>query len=166
MIGGEASNRVKFAKNDDGQWSPTDFPSRPGTYALILSSTTEALIRVGRLGDLLFQPGYYVYVGSAFGSGSVRARLAHHMLLAERPHWHIDYLRPHTKLEEIWFRYDRKSREHDWAKCFAGMPGASVPMAGFGASDCGCETHLFFLKKRPARSAFNRCLEDCGRSNR
>jgi Uri superfamily endonuclease len=53
---------------------------------------------------------------------------------AERLHWHIDYLRLHTTIEEIWFCYDRKSREHEWARCFAGMSGASVPMAGFGSS--------------------------------
>jgi Uri superfamily endonuclease len=105
------------------------------------------------------------------------------MRLAEHPHWHIDYLHLHTTLEEIWFCHDQKSREHDWARCFAGMRGASMPMAGFGASDSGCETHLSFLKKRPlpltgfwpsdcdceshrfffrerpARKIFNRCLE-------
>jgi Uri superfamily endonuclease len=45
------------------------------------------------------------------------------------------------------------TREHDWATCFAEMPGASVPLAGFGSSDCACETHLYFFKKRPARAA-------------
>jgi Uri superfamily endonuclease len=72
------------------------------------------------------------------------------MHLAERPHWHIDYLRLHTTLEEIWCSYGRKSREHVWAMCFAGMPGVSIPLAGFGSSDCGCETHLFFFKRCPA----------------
>jgi hypothetical protein len=38
--------------------------SRLGTYALLLASATDALIRVGRLGNLRLQPGYYVYVGS------------------------------------------------------------------------------------------------------
>ncbi len=125
------------------------FESCSGTYALLLSSTSDAVIPVGRLGHQHFQPGWYVYLGSALGPGGVRARLAHHMRLAERPHRHIDYLRPHTTIEEIWFCYDRKSREHDWARCFAGMKGASMPLAGFGSSDCDCETHLFFFKKRP-----------------
>jgi Uri superfamily endonuclease len=71
---------------------------------------------------------------------------------AERPHWHIDYLRKKTTLEAVWFRYDLKSREHDWAIRFAAMPGASVPMIGFGASDCGCESHLFFFAKCPRPS--------------
>jgi Uri superfamily endonuclease len=75
---------------------------------------------------------------------------------AEHPHWHIDYLRPRTTIEDIWVCYDRKSREHDWARCFAGMPGASVPLARFGASDCDCESHLFFFEECPARQGFNR----------
>ncbi len=27
---------------------------------------------------------------------------------------------------------------------------AEEPLAGFGSSDCNCETHLFFLKRRRA----------------
>ena len=41
--------------------------AKPGSYALILSTSTEAVIRVGRLGNLQLQPGFYVYVGSALG---------------------------------------------------------------------------------------------------
>jgi hypothetical protein len=29
------------------------------------------------------------------------------------------------------------------------MPGASVPMAGFGSSDCDCRAHMFFFTRRP-----------------
>src|SRR5271157_4044401 len=136
---------------------------RPGTYALLLSLATDAIIRIGRLGDLRLQPGFYVYVGSALGPGGVKARLAHHLRPAERPHWHIDYLGKKLKLEGIWFCYGRKRREHSWARHFSSMPGALVPMTGFGSSDCACESHLFFFKKCPAfrrrRSSKNRRLE-------
>jgi Uri superfamily endonuclease len=125
--------------------------SRPGTYALLLSSAADAVIQIGRLGDLRLQPGYYVYVGSALGPGGVRGRLGHHMRPANRTHWHIDYLRAKTILEAVWFCDNRKSREHDWAKRFAAMPGASVPMAGFGASDCDCESHLFYFEECPGK---------------
>jgi len=130
-------------------FAPTSFQSRPGTYALLLSSATDAVVLIGRLGNLRLQPDYYVYVGSALGSGGVRGRLAHHMRPAERPHWHIDYLRAKTTLEAVWFRYHGKSLEHAWAKRFAAMPRASVPMIGFGSSDCGCGSHLYLFKQRP-----------------
>ena len=40
-----------------------------GTYALVLSCTTEQRIAIGRLGVLDVRPGCYVYVGSALGPG-------------------------------------------------------------------------------------------------
>jgi Uri superfamily endonuclease len=162
MLSSKASSRVSIAKHDGVLCPSTDFKSHPGTYALLLSSAADAVIRVGRLGELRLQQGFYVYVGSACGTGGVRARLAHHMRPAEHPHWHIDYLRRHTTLNEVWFCYDRKSRERGWAKCFAEMKGASVPMAGFGSSDCDCETHLFFFRRYPAIGGFIRRLKALG----
>jgi hypothetical protein len=41
--------------------------AKHGTYALILVSSSDRLIQIGKLGQLLLQPGYYVYAGSAFG---------------------------------------------------------------------------------------------------
>jgi Uri superfamily endonuclease len=143
---------------DHGARAAAAFGSEPGTYALLLSSATDGVIQVGRRGGMQVRPGFYVYVGSALGPGGVRARLAHHLRCAQRPHWHIDYLRRSTTVEEIWCCYDRSPREHVWAACMAALRGASVPMAGFGSSDCDCETHLFFFDKRPARESFNRQL--------
>ena len=122
--------------------------SCPGTYALLLSSTTDDTIRVGRLGKLPLQRGFYVYVGSAHGPGGVRSRLAHHLRPCRRPHWHIDYLRPKTRVEDIWVSYGPRLREHEWARRLGEMPEASMPLAGFGSSDCGCKSHLFFFRQR------------------
>jgi len=129
-----------------------------GTYALVLSSSAHAPIQVGKLGSLQLQPGFYVYIGSAHGPGGLRARLAHHLEPSGRPHWHIDYLRTHVTPEEVWFCYDRISWECRWAKCLGTLPGASIPLAGFGASDCACESHLYFFGNCPSRAAFARRL--------
>ena len=135
--------------------------SCPGTYALILRATDGRRLQVGCLGVLHVHPGYYVYVGSAFGPGGVRARIAHHQRVASRPHWHIDYLRPCTHLEYVWYTYDRQRREHQWAQGFAGLPGAAVPLVGFGASDCACVTHLFCFTERPIFQAFQQQQAVC-----
>ena len=135
---------------------------RPGTYVLVVSARANRLVRVGRLGRLRLQSGFYVYVGSAFGSGGVRVRLMHHSQPSHRPHWHVDYLRRHTSLEEVWYCHDRVSREHEWTRCLGIQLGASIPLAGFGASDCQCESHLYFFKSRPSRNAFVRCLRTAG----
>jgi Uri superfamily endonuclease len=132
--------------------------SQPGTYTLVLLSTKAAPMRVGKLGILQLQPGFYVYVGSAHGPGGLHARLAHHLEPTGRPHWHIDYLRAHTKPQEVWFCYDGIRWECPWADCFRRMRGASVPLKGFGSSDCQCGSHLFFFSSQPAKAAFARML--------
>ena len=56
-----------------------EIDKRPGTYALILRASTAQTIQIGRLGDLVMQPGYYIYVGSAFGPGGLAARVGRHL---------------------------------------------------------------------------------------
>jgi len=132
--------------------------ARPGTYILVLSSRSTDLIQIGRLGALQLQSDFYVYVGSALGPGGVRARLAHHLKLSRRPHWHIDYLRAHTSVEEVWYRLDGQRLEHVWAERISLAEGASVPLVGFGSTDCGCDSHLFSFERRPSRERFRQVL--------
>ena len=106
---------------------------KPGTYALILSCSTNIRVQIGRLGTMRLQPGYYVYLGSALGSGGLRARIAHHQKPSLRPHWHIDYLRAHTRFHCIWFSYDARRREHQWARVMRTVRSAMAPLLGFGA---------------------------------
>lgn len=138
---------------------------QPGTYALVLASTKVAPVRIGKLGSLQLQPGYYVYVGSAHGPGGLRARMAHHLEPTRRPHWHVDYLRAHTNPEEVWFCCDRISWECRWANCLGLQRGASIPLDGFGSSDCRCESHLYFFGRQPSKVAFVRSLGTFGRTH-
>src|SRR5208337_146933 len=127
---------------------------KPGTYALILSCASNARIQVGRLGTMQLQRGYYVYLGSALGRRGLRARIAHHQKLSPRPHWHIDYLRAHTRLHSVWVNYDGRRHEHEWAGAMQRAKEAMIPLRGFGASDCSCPSHLYFFKDRPSRTSF------------
>ncbi len=136
-----------------------DLPPEGGTYALVLRCTTERTIRVGKLGKVRLQPGYYVYVGSALGPGGLRARIAHHLRRAEHPHWHIDYIREHVRLEQLWYSNGLVRLEHRWAQALIAAPGASAPFSRFGASDCNCTSHLYFFISRPARSRLGRLFQ-------
>jgi Uri superfamily endonuclease len=127
---------------------------KPGTFALILSCGTNARIRIGRLGTMQLQCGYYVYLGSALGPGGLRARIGHHQKLSTRPHWHIDYLRVHTRFRSVWLSYDGKRHEHEWACAMQKVKGATIPFRGFGASDCSCPSHLYFFKGCPTQISF------------
>lgn len=133
--------------------------ARHGTYALIFSATEKRQIAVGKIGALQLQPGFYIYVGSAFGPGGLKARIAHHSRKPIRPHWHIDYLSPALTLKEIWYTFDPVHREHQWADTIATIRGASVPLAGFGSSDCRCTSHLFFFNRRPAIETFRKKVQ-------
>lgn len=126
----------------------------PGTYTLVLRAVASQTIQIGRLGVLQVQPGYYVYVGSAFGPGGLGARLGHHLKPVRRLHWHIDYLRQAAEIQEVWYTADSTPREHEWAMLFRQMPGVCVPMQGFGASDCTCVAHLFYFGDKPPKPSF------------
>ncbi len=119
-----------------------------GTYALILRCDTQTQIRVGRQGVLGVQTGYYVYIGSAFGPGGVKARVSRHVRQMKAKHWHIDYLRDVTVPVAVWCGYGTRDLEHRWAQSFCDLPGA-CPVPGFGCTDCTCESHLFRFGSMP-----------------
>jgi Uri superfamily endonuclease len=133
-------------------------PSLPGTYALVLRVSGRPEIVVGRLGTLVAMPGFYVYVGSAFGPGGLAKRVGRHARADKRCRWHIDYLAAVATLEEVWYTVDKAHRECQWADTLKQTRGAIVPLEGFGASDCGCPSHLFFFQRRPSLRAFRQRL--------
>jgi Uri superfamily endonuclease len=111
-------------------------------------------IKIGRLGILKLQTGYYIYLGSAFGPGGLLARTRRHREKTGPKHWHIDYLKPWIDLRETWYTHDPTRREHQWATALLAETKASVPLPGFGSSDCRCETHLVHFSSKPD---FDRC---------
>lgn len=131
-----------------------------GTYALVLRLDSHANRFIGKLGRFNFCPGYYVYVGSAMGSGGLVGRLKHHLTPTTKPHWHVDYLRQAARLEGIWFVESDARREHVWASTLLAMPGAAIPVPRFGASDCGCASHLFYFLSPPQLDVFQALLDE------
>lgn len=115
-----------------------------GSYVLGIDVPRGLAIEVGALGELTFPAGTYAYVGSAFGPGGF-ARVDRHRELARGDrtarHWHVDYLlcTPSTRLASA-LTFPGEDRECALA---GALPGE--PVAGFGASDCACESHLLAL---------------------
>ena len=133
--------------------------TQKGTYALILEVVSTRQLQVGRLGKLLFKSGFYIYVGSAFGPGGLKARLNHHLKLASKHHWHIDYLRQYANVIEIWYTIDPARREQDWVKSIGSLPTTTTIFPGFGASDSKDVSHLFMAAKKPDFSSFQRVIK-------
>lgn len=97
-----------------------------------------------------FPAGYYVYVGSAMNGLS--GRLGRHLRTSQARHWHIDELLARGAVLDVQIRFTESGdAECTLAAEPAGWPGAD-PVAGFGASDCGCSSHLTFFRRRPGRS--------------
>ena len=125
----------------------------PGTYALVLHCRYRTDIQVGRRARIGLQPGYYIYIGSAFGPGGIRARVLRHCREAKSRHWHIDYLREYATPVAVWCSYQPVRLEHAWARGLASA-GGTMPVDGFGCTDCRCTAHLFFSRKKPEPAAF------------
>jgi Uri superfamily endonuclease len=140
----------------------TEIPNARGTYILLLNSHETRSLSIGRVGTLALRPGFYLYVGSAFGPGGLQARLLRHFRGGDKRHWHIDYLREYADAVGAWLAPDSVRHEHHWADALSRWSDLEPAMPGFGASDCRCATHLFFSADQPSIGAFQAQLEWCG----
>ncbi len=129
-------------------------PAAKGAYVVWLEANAYGRVTIGKLGTMPLQPGYYAYIGSAMGPGGIRARLSHHLRIAARPRWHIDYLRTVCDVCELWYGVTDDKVEHRWVAAMAELPSAMIAMPGFGASDHPGATHLFRFDAVPSVEAF------------
>ena len=116
----------------------TDAPPTHGTYILHLHLDTRTTIQVGKHDTITFKPGTYYYVGSALGPGGFK-RVERHKDQANNPsnpHWHIDYLLPHMTITTV-------TKIPANVECRVADAMTGHPVAGFGATDCSCTTHLY-----------------------
>jgi Uri superfamily endonuclease len=125
-----------------------------GTYALVLHLEGREEITVGKLGTFSFPTGYYLYLGSALGTGGLEARLARHRRRDKKLHWHIDYLLEHAQLVEVLSTASTARLECLWAQAARQLPGGETPVPGFGSSDCRCPSHLIRLASTPSYEEF------------
>ncbi|HEX6972519.1 MAG TPA: GIY-YIG nuclease family protein [Limnochordia bacterium] len=95
---------------------------------------------MGALGTFTFPAGLYAYVGSA--QRHREARLARHLRRDKRLKWHIDYFRAAGEVRAVTRLQGGREAECRLASLLAAQPGASLPVARFGASDCRCPGHL------------------------
>jgi len=127
-----------------------------GSYLIILHIHEDKRVGVGRLGNILFRKGFYVYVGSAMAN--LTARIERHKRLRKNIHWHIDSLRDSADLV-----HTLPIRSADRLECeIAGVMSriAQWDLQGFGCSDCTCSSHLFGFAEDPVSlPGFQRLLQ-------
>ena len=122
---------------------------RKGTYQLLLKLDRPESISIGRLGIFSFPAGYYVYTGSAMGG--LDARIARHLSKSKRFHWHVDYLLERCSILRYAIKESSARQECSFNSEALAMDGASVPVRGFGSSDCKCVAHLVYFEIEPQK---------------
>lgn len=114
-----------------------------GVYLVIFQLVSSQTITIGRLGRFDFADGHYVYVGSA--QRNMEARVARHARRRKPLRWHIDYLAASAEFKGAMMLFGAgKSLECSLAEMLARHHPRCVP--GFGASDCRCGGHLFYIE--------------------
>ena len=122
-----------------------------GAYQLYIKVSRKVKIKIGSLGEFIFEPGIYVYTGSAMKN--LRQRVARHQRLSSdkdksKLRWHIDYLLSNkfVHLEEIKLFPSTQKEECEINQILLNQGKAIIPIEKFGSSDCrNCRSHLVFL---------------------
>ena len=109
-----------------------------GVYLLFLRLREKKDIRIGALGEITFDSGTYVYVGSAMNS--VEKRLERHFSSVDNLHWHIDYLTAESETFD-YFILPEKSEYEQWLA--EKVSDLHEPIQDFGSSDSSKDSHLF-----------------------
>ncbi len=125
-----------------------------GSYILLIELKEDADIRTGALGLLHFKKGYYAYIGSAMNG--IEKRVARHLRKDKRKRWHIDYLLEKARIVKVFYKENDKREECKLAQIF--MKNVAY-IKNFGASDCNCESHLFYAEKKEILERIATALE-------
>lgn len=122
-----------------------------GIYTLIVFLSSEAQLKVGKLGTHTFTAGYYTYTGSALGKGasSLKQRVTRHLKKRKQKFWHIDFLLAHENATITTVIAVQTSRK---LECKMNLYikeelKPKIPVVDFGASDCkeNCKSHLLYF---------------------
>ena len=114
-----------------------------GTYTLVMRLGEGRKLKIGALGDIYFDEGYYAYTGSALGAGGFTRVARHRDVAAGRNRtrqWHIDYLLPYVEVVET------VTSPRLECSVAAGIDRELSRVAGFGCSDCRCPAHLHYSR--------------------
>ena len=110
-----------------------------GCYILLIKLDKDLSIDIGKLGNIDFKKGFYVYVGSAMNN--LEPRIERHLIKEKKFHWHIDYLLEKAKIINVYCKEGNIREECKIAKTL-NQHISFIP--NFGCSDCLCKSHLFY----------------------
>ncbi len=119
-------------------------PSTRGAYILAIQLDQPQLLPLARLGEPELPAGLYVYAGSAYGPGGIKARVTRHLRKEKTVHWHIDHLT--KKAAGIGALAFPGANECELVSRLTANDFCAA-VDGFGSSDCRtCSSHLLVRK--------------------
>ena len=115
-------------------------PKEAGAYAVMLHLAIPVCFESSRLAQTL-NAGWYVYAGSAYGPGGIRARLGRHLKKNKKLHWHVDQLT--SVANGMRAIAVPNGSECEIVARLARSRAFRLVADGFGSSDCRtCQSHL------------------------
>jgi len=122
-----------------------------GSYLLVIKLERDIKLIVGALGEITFNSGIYLYIGSAmgsYGSSMLINRVKRHLSDKNEKniHWHIDYLlaNDYSNIIKIYLVPSNEPLECIIAQELSKICNNFIK--DFGSSDCQCVSHLFYFK--------------------
>lgn len=131
-------------REDETSMKPIMYVENETLYSIKMKMNLDKKdVTIGKLGSYFFRKGFYVYVGSA--KRNIQSRIERHLKIDKKLRWHIDYLRPFLEIVEV------KTYSGDEGECqlfhrLMKENSGSIPVKGFGSSDCKCSAHLFYFR--------------------
>ena len=112
-----------------------------GAYILALRLGETVNVELPKIVACQLRPGWYIYAGSAQGSGGIRARVRRHFQDRKKMHWHIDLLTANSL--DIAALAVAGGHECEFVGKLLDSLQFKVAIRGFGNTDCQyCESHL------------------------
>ncbi len=140
---------------------------QPHLYVLLVDLGQSTQAKVGALGDFIFAPGTYLYVGSA--RRNAKQRVQRHFAKTKKIRWHIDYLTSTAAVRSMGALTVRHPTltECELNGVIGALRGVTAPIPHFGASDCraGCPAHLWYSVKPMTQHRLSRAIHRSGRAS-
>ena len=118
-----------------------EVPDGPGAYAILITLNRPLDLHLPRRAGVILPPGRYVYCGSAYGPGGLRARIGRHLRKTKPIRWHVDRMTAAGAITAV--NAVPGGNECALLAGVLAIAGSSTPVPGFGSSDCRrCPAHL------------------------
>jgi Uri superfamily endonuclease len=114
-----------------------------GLYVLVLRLKKGQKIKVAKLAETYFSSGGYLYVGRA--KRGLKKRLERHLRKDKKLFWHIDYFLRKAEVMDVWIKLNSFDECRVVSQIRKFIENSVIPQKKFGASDCRCPGHLFYL---------------------